>query len=185
MGRRLHQFLRVFATSTFRSSSLENRDRIIKEIASVNREVLVLAGFGFSFQSLLLTPLCVALVRGHSETAELLRSAGAVYDIFTASYTGDEPAIRKMVRQVPDIVNVWDPANDVLQTSPLYHAVFGGWPRVVRFLFEQGAEVGANSTAMVRHAANHDMLAVVRGLLRHGAAGAEIASATIQSMWLR
>ena len=47
MGLRLHQFLRVFATSTFRSDSLENRDRIIKEIASVNREVLVLAGFGF------------------------------------------------------------------------------------------------------------------------------------------
>ena len=120
-------------------------------------------------QSLMLTPLCVALVKGHAGTAEYLREQGAVYDIFTAAYVGDRSGVADFLQQDPDLANTDDPANDVLATTPLHHAVYGGHFEVVELLLAGGATVGTNSTPLVRHAANRGDLALTRLLVEHEA----------------
>ena len=124
---------------------------------------------GCIFQSLMLTPLCGALVKGHADTAEALTSSGAVYDVFTACYLGDLERVREFVEKEPTIVHEEDPSSDLLQITPLYHAVHGGHLAVVELLFERGSVVGRNSTAMVRQTANRGNLPMVERLLAQGA----------------
>jgi hemoglobin len=120
-------------------------------------------------QSLMLTPLCVALVKGHAGTAGYLREKAAVYDIYTAAYVGDRSAVADFLQQDPALANTDDPANDVLATTPLHHAVYGGHFEVVELLLAGGATVGTNSTPLVRHAANRGDLALTRLLVDNAA----------------
>ena len=129
---------------------------------------------GCIFQNLMLTPLCLALGRGHSETAEALKASGAVYDIFSAAYLGDLQSVDAMTGEHPSLVQMNDPANDILETTPLHHAVYGGHLKVVDLLFKRRAEVGKNSAAMVRHAANRGHSELVKLLLVHGADGTHV-----------
>ena len=127
---------------------------------------------GCIFQSLMLTPLCVALVKGQGEIASRLREAGAIYDVFTScylGYLGDIGSVQAFLDADAELANTSDPACDVLEMTPLHHAVYGGHLDVVRLLFERGAEVGVNSGAMVRYAANNDRLDMVRMLIDRGA----------------
>ena len=120
---------------------------------------------GCIFQSLMLTPLCGALVKGHADTAEALRAAGALYDLFSACYLGDLERVRELVEEEPAIAHEEDPSSDLLPVTPLHHAVYGGHLAVADFLFEHGAVVGPNSTAMVRQTANRGNLPMVERLL--------------------
>ena len=120
-------------------------------------------------QSLMLTPLCVALVKNHVATAGCLRERGAVYDIFTAAYLGERPSVVDFLERDPNLANTDDPANDVLSTTPLHHAVYGGHFVIVELLLAAGATVGRNSTTMVRHAANEGDLALTRLLVDNAA----------------
>lgn len=124
---------------------------------------------GCIFQSLMLTPLCVALLKGRKETAERLREAGAVYDVFSAAYLGDADKVAGFIDTDPEVVNAPDPSSDVLEMTPLHHAVYGGHLDVVRLLLDHGALPGVNSSPMVRHAANNGRVEVVRLLLDHDA----------------
>ncbi len=124
---------------------------------------------GCDIQSLLVTALCAAFLKGHGETTELLKSRGAIYDIFTASLLGDAATVSEWLKQDPDLVRVEDPVSDVLEVMPIHHAVYGGHLDVVRFLFDEGAGVGKNSTALVRQAANRGQSELTRLLLDHGA----------------
>jgi truncated hemoglobin YjbI/ankyrin repeat protein len=124
---------------------------------------------GCIFQSLMLTPLCVALLKKHTETAECLQAAGAKYDIFTAAYLGDLTTTKQIIKQDPSLANAEDPASDALQMTPLHHAVYGAHFNLVEFLFEHGAQVGKNSTPMVKYAANKGDYVLTKCLLEHGA----------------
>ena len=131
---------------------------------------------GSAIKGLMLTPMCAALVKGHTETAEKLRSRGAVYDVFTACYMGDLNRVREFVEERPAIVHQEDPSSDLLQATPLHHAVCGGHLAVVDLLFEHGAVVGRNSTPMVRQAANRGKLTMVERLLTRGADATRVGS---------
>jgi len=124
---------------------------------------------GCIFQSLMLTPLCVALLKKRTETVECLLKAGALYDIFTAAYLGDIATVQHLIGKDPILANAEDPANDILQTTPLHHAVYGGHLNLVEYLFEHGAQVGNNSTPMVKYAANKGDCPLTNCLLEHGA----------------
>lgn len=124
---------------------------------------------GCIIQALMLTPLCVALTKKRRETADLLRARGAIYDVFTAAFVGDFDGVRGFVEADRDLVNAEDPASDVLLATPLYHAVYGGHHEVVKWLLGQGAEVGRNSTALTKQAANTHDLALTRMLIDAGA----------------
>jgi hemoglobin len=124
---------------------------------------------GCIFQSLMLTPLCVALFKKRKETVACLLKAGALYDIFTAAYLGDIATLKQLIGKDPTLANAEDPANDILQTTPLHHAVYGGHLNLVEYLFEHGAQVGNNSTPMVKYAANKGDHTLTQCLLEHDA----------------
>ena len=125
---------------------------------------------------LMITPHCAARFKGHNTLADFLIEKGAVYDIFSACFLGDEGRVAWLLREVPDLIDALDPACDFLPVTPLHHAVYGGHESVGRYLLEQGATVGTNSTAMVRSAAAQGRVGLLRLLLEHGADATRIGS---------
>ena len=117
----------------------------------------------------MMTAYCAARSKNKDETAGFLRERGAVYDIFSACFLGDLDRVSALLEEEPGLVNAHDPACDLLPVTPLHHAVHAGHERVVRFLFERGAETGVNSTPLVKYAAGRGRIGLVRLLLEKGA----------------
>ena len=149
----------------------KGRTQVVQALldAAVNANIPAHHKEAFIFQSFLLTPLCGAMAKGRGETAELLRSRGAVYDIFSACFLGDAETVADLLEDSPELAKVNDPGSDVLPYTPLHHAVYGGHPELVTWLLEHGAQVGANSTVTIKSATNQHDIALVRVLLSHGA----------------
>lgn len=118
---------------------------------------------------IMMTAYCAARSKKKDETAGFLRERGAVYDIFSACFLGDLDRVAALLEEEPGLVNAHDPACDLLPVTPLHHAVHAGHERVVRFLFERGAETGVNSTPLVNYAADRGRTGLVRLLLEKGA----------------
>jgi len=152
-------------------ASLRGRTSVVEVLLDAGVDPNVPAHYkeGCIFQTLLVTPLCGALVKRRDDTAALLRSRGAIYDIFSASYLGDMAAVEKWITEAPELATVKDPASDVLEVTPLHHAVFGLHVELVSWLLDHGAKPGRNSSIMVRYAANDHNLELVRLLLDHDA----------------
>ena len=152
-------------------ASLKGRTQVVETLLDAGVDPNIPAHYkeGCIFQSFLLTPLCGALAKNRLETAQLLRTRGALYDIFSASYLGDLAAVADWVGRDPELAMVTDPASDVLQYTPVHHAVYGGHTDLVTWLLAHGAQVGKNSSAMVKHAANNHLPRLVHVLLEHGA----------------
>lgn len=129
---------------------------------------------GCIFQSLMLTPLCGALHFERNQCVEFLLQRGAKYDIFSAAFLGDIEPIEALLQENPDLLHTSDPATDILEMTPLFHAVLGNQFDTVQFLLEKGAAVGKNSTAMLKFAANRDSSELTRLLLDHGADATQI-----------
>ena len=122
-----------------------------------------------SVTGLMMTPLCAARWKKQHALADFLIRQGALYDIFSACFLGDMDVVTHFIETEKLLVNAQDPACDVLPITPLHHAVYGGHEHVVEYLFPQGADVGTNSTPMVRHAAEENQVSLLRLLLTHGA----------------
>lgn len=122
----------------------------------------------------LVTPLCVALARKRFAVAELLRSRGAKYDVFTAAFLGDVPAIKSVLDAAPGLADVADPATDVYAATPILHAVFAGHLDATETLLRRGAHVGPFGGILVRWAAENGDHRLPDLLLRHGGHGREV-----------
>ena len=118
---------------------------------------------------IMMTAHCAALSKKKDETAAFLLERGAVYDVFSASFLGDLDRVGELLDAAPGLVNAHDPACDLLPVTPLHHAVYGGHIEVASMLFDRGARVGVNSTALVSYAAGRRRTELLRLVLEHGA----------------
>ncbi len=118
---------------------------------------------------IMMTAHCAARSKKKEETAAFLLERGAVYDIFSACFLGDLDRVSELLDAAPGLVDAQDPACDLLPVTPLHHAVYGGHEEVARMLFDQGAKVGVNSTALVRYAAGRRQTDLLRMVLEQGA----------------
>lgn len=114
--------------------------------------------------------ILIATYYGEQEIVGFLLSRGAELDIFSAAATGQLPRVKALMQQLPKLVNAYN----VDGFQPLGLAAFFGYPKVVEFLLEQGAEVNSPSRneqkVMPLHsavAARH--LGIARLLLEQGA----------------
>ncbi len=123
---------------------------------------------------IMMTAHCAARSKKKEETADFLLERGAVYDVFSACFLGDQDRVSALLEEEPDLVDAHDPACDLLPVTPLHHAVYGGHEQVARFLFDRGAETGVNSTALVGYAAGRGRINLVRLLLENGADASRI-----------
>jgi truncated hemoglobin YjbI/ankyrin repeat protein len=72
------------------------------------------------------TPLCAARMKRRRDIEAVLLRHGAREDIFTHAFLGDLDALGDDLARAPSVVQASDPAVDVLEITPVHHAVAGG-----------------------------------------------------------
>ena len=90
--------------------------------------VLVVGVTGVAFERVVfVTPLCAARMKRRSAVESLLLAAGAREDVFTSAFLGDLTSLAQILTADPSLAQATDPAVDVLDITPVEHAVAGGY----------------------------------------------------------
>ena len=114
------------------------------------------------------TPLCAARMKRRSAVESLLLAAGAREDVFTSAFLGDLVSLGPMLTADPALARAADPAVDVLDITPVEHAVAGRQAAALRLTLDHVPDPLPYVRAL-RGAAAQGSLAMVGLLLAHGA----------------
>jgi hemoglobin len=124
---------------------------------------------GLAFERVVfVTPLCAARMKHRSAVESLLLAAGANEDVFTSAFLGDLTSLARMLTADPSLAQATDPAVDVLDITPVEHAVAGRQVSALRLILDHIAHPLPYVRAL-RGAAAQGRLAMVELLLAHGA----------------
>jgi truncated hemoglobin YjbI/ankyrin repeat protein len=115
------------------------------------------------------TPLCAARLKKRAAVESLLHQAGAREDVFTAAFLGDVSSLARLLKADPGLAQTADPAVDVLDITPVEHAVAGGQTDALRVILESIAAPLPSGVRALRGAAAQGNLAMTELLLAHGA----------------
>ena len=115
------------------------------------------------------TPLCAARMKRRAAVESLLMAAGANEDVFTSAFLGDLTSLARMLTADPSLAQAADPAVDVLDITPVEHAVAGGQPAALRLILDHVAHPLPGGVRALRGAAAQGSLAMAELLLAHGA----------------
>jgi truncated hemoglobin YjbI/ankyrin repeat protein len=125
---------------------------------------------GVAFERVVfVTPLCAARMKRRSAVESLLLAAGAHEDVFTSAFLGDLTSLAPMLAADPGLAQATDPAVDVLDITPVEHAVAGGQVSALRLIVDHVAPPLPGCVRALRGAAARGSLAMVELLLAHGA----------------
>ena len=114
------------------------------------------------------TPLALAK-KWHPALVAPLVEHGAIDDVFTMAWLGDEQALRAEIERNRELVNAIDPFEDFHEVTPLCHAVCSGCVDAVKLLLERGAEVRRGSAKLLTLAVVMNRADLVKILIDHGA----------------
>ena len=117
---------------------------------------------------LLVTPLCAARIRRRTAVERVLLSAGASEDVFTSAFLGNVALLGQQLSHDPGLAEASDSAADILDITPVDHAVSGGQVEALRLLLGKVRHPRPALRAL-RCAAERESLAMVQLLLDHGA----------------
>ena len=115
------------------------------------------------------TPLCAARLKRRSAVESLLMAAGASEDVFTSAFLGDLASLARMLATDPSLAQATDPAVDVLDITPVEHAVAGRQLSALRLILDHVAHPLPSGVRALRGAVAQGSPAMVRLLLAHGA----------------
>jgi truncated hemoglobin YjbI/ankyrin repeat protein len=125
---------------------------------------------GLAFERVIyVTPLCAARFKRRATVESLLVAAGAREDIFTAAFLGDLPSLARMLAADPSLAQATDPAVDVLDITPVEHAVAGGQDGALRLILDHIPAPVPGGVRALRGAAAKGSLPMAELLLAHGA----------------
>jgi hemoglobin len=125
---------------------------------------------GTAFEQVIyVTPLCAARFKRRAAVESLLLTAGASEDVFTAAFLGDLASLARMLAANPGLAQATDPAVDVLDITPVEHAVAGGQAAALRLILDHIAYPLPGGVRALRGAAVQGSLAMAELLLAHGA----------------
>jgi hemoglobin len=125
---------------------------------------------GLAFERVLyVTPLCAARFKRRAAVESLLLAAGASDDVFTAAFLGDLASLTQMLAADSRLAQATDPAVDVLDITPVEHAVAGGQEDALRLILDHVADPLPGGVRALRGAAAKGSLGMVELLLAHGA----------------
>lgn len=164
-----------FASAIMQSAALAGRTEVVamllKRGVGADRPFWLPVGVtGPAFERVIfVTPLCAARMKRHSAIESLLLEAGASEDVFTFAYTGDLGSLARMLTADPGLAQAADPAVDILDITPVDHAVAGGQAEALRLLLDHAAHPLSGHTRALRGAAAQGSLPMVELLLDHGA----------------
>jgi truncated hemoglobin YjbI/ankyrin repeat protein len=123
------------------------------------------------------TPLCAARTKRRIKIEALLLRRGAQEDIFTHAFLGELDRLRVAVGHDPGMAQAIDPATDVLQITPVHHAIAGGRMEALRALLStvsQTNEPLRGAARAIREAAARENEGMVALLLEHGASAESV-----------
>jgi ankyrin repeat protein len=115
------------------------------------------------------TPLCAARLRHRAAAEQILLRAGARDDVFTAAYLGDLAQLRTFLASDSALAHAFDPAADVLDITPIDHAVAGGQAEALRLLLGHVRPPLRSGVRALRGAVERGDVPMVEMLLEHGA----------------
>ena len=125
---------------------------------------------GVAFERVIfVTPLCAARMKRRSAVESLLLAAGAHEDVFTSAFLGDLSSLARMLAAEPGLAQASDPAVDVLEITPVEHAVAGGQPAALRLILDHAADPPARCARALRGAVAQGSRPMAELLLAHGA----------------
>ncbi len=131
---------------------------------------LPVAVTGRSFErAVYVTPLCAARLRYRAAAEQILLRADAHDDVFTAAFLGELTRLRTLLATDAALAHACDPASDVLDITPLDHAVAGGQAEALRLLLEHVRPPLRSGVRALRGAAEKGDVLMVEMLLAHGA----------------
>jgi truncated hemoglobin YjbI/ankyrin repeat protein len=120
------------------------------------------------------TPLGAARMKRRSAVESLLLAAGASEDIFTSAFTNDLGSLARMLAADPGLAQTADPAVDILDITPVDHAVAGRQAGALRLLLDQAGDPRSGYARALRGAVAQGNLELTELLLAHGADATQI-----------
>ena len=125
---------------------------------------------GLAFERVIfVTPLCAARMKHRVAVESLLLAAGASEDVFTSAFLGDLPLLSRMLATDPGLAQAADPAVDVLDITPVDHAVAGAQAAALRLILDHVTHPLPSLVRALRGAAAQGSLAMAEPLLARGA----------------
>jgi truncated hemoglobin YjbI/ankyrin repeat protein len=158
------------AASLLQLAALSGRDSVIELLLDSGVDVNKPAPID---ELILITALCAARWKRRGQTEALLLERGAREDIFTHAFLGDLPSLRDDLEADPSSAQVFDPAVDVLQVTPVHHAVVGGHVEALQALLSGGARNASGTLTVIageralRQAVARENVEMVAMLLEH------------------
>jgi truncated hemoglobin YjbI/ankyrin repeat protein len=165
----------TYAAAIMQAAALAGRAEIVRMLldrgAGADHPFYLPVGVtGAAFEQVVyVTSLCAARMKRRSAVESLLMTAGAHEDVFTAAFLGDLAALARMLAADPSLAQAADPAVDVLDITPVEHAVAGGHVAALRLILDHVAQPLPGAVRSLRGAAARGSVAMVELLLAHGA----------------
>jgi truncated hemoglobin YjbI/ankyrin repeat protein len=164
-----------YAAAIMHTAALAGRAEIVRMLldggAGADHPFYLPVGVtGVAFERVVfVTPLCAARMKRRSAVESLLLAAGASEDVFTSAFLGDLTSLARMLAADPGLAQATDPAVDVLDITPVDHAVAGGQASALRLILDHVAHPHPGHVRALRGAAAQGSPAMVELLLAHGA----------------
>jgi truncated hemoglobin YjbI/ankyrin repeat protein len=136
---------------------------------------LPVGSVGVAFERVIfVTPLGAARLKRRDAAQTVLVRAGARDDVFTAALLGDLGALARQLQAEPALAQAADPATDVVEVTPVHHAIAGGHVDALRALLAHATGPITAGTRALRGAAARSDAAMVGLLLERGASATEV-----------
>jgi hemoglobin len=165
----------TYAAAIMQAAALAGRAEIVRlllerGVGADHPFYLPVGVTGAAFERVVfVTPLCAARMKRRSAVESLLMTAGASEDVFTSAFLGDLTSLTLMLAACPDLAQAADPAVDVLDITPVEHAVAGGQVSALRVILGHVERPLPGGIRALRGAAAQGSVAMVELLLAHGA----------------
>jgi len=165
----------TYAAAIMQAAALAGRAEIVRMLleggAGPDHPFFLPVGItGLAFERVIyVTPLCAARLKRRSAVESVLLAAGAREDIFTAAFLGDLTSLARILAADPGLARATDPAVDVLDITPVEHAVAGGQAAALRLVLDHITPPLPDGARALRGAAEQASLEMAELLLNHGA----------------
>lgn len=157
----------TYAAAIMQAASLAGRRDVVllllaRGIGADHPFYLPVGVAGQAFERVLfVTPLCSARMKRRTSVEEALLAAGAREDIFTSAFLGDLLSLQQMLAADGSLAQATDPAVDVLDITPVDHAIAGGRVEALRLLLDQAGRLVTDGVRALRRAAAHGDVGMV------------------------